>query len=82
MSAHAAWVKKDCAGYLASKVVIHLNDKGRLPVEFDELLADLPGAFLSRADTLVVPGERMAAAMELILLPALTNLMRNRERRT
>lgn len=71
----------DVPGPAESLLVIHLNDKGRLPVEFDDLLADLPGAFLSRPDTLVVPGERMAAAMELILLPALTTLMRNRERR-
>lgn len=63
-----------------SLLVIHLNDKGRIPAEFDELLADLPGAFLSRADTLVVPGERMATAMELILTPALTSLIRNRQR--
>src|SRR5689334_13443907 len=42
-----------------SLLVIHLNENGRIPVEFDELIADLPGAFQSRHDTLVVPGEHM-----------------------
>lgn len=62
-----------------SLLVIHLNEKGRLPVDFDDLMADLPGAFLSRPDTLVVPGEHMAQAMEEVLAPALAALARRRE---
>ncbi|HUR39548.1 MAG TPA: phosphoribulokinase [Verrucomicrobiae bacterium] len=61
-----------------SLLVIHLNRKGRIPVEFDELLADLPGAFLSREDTLVVPGEHMEAAMEEVLGPAVRRLVEGR----
>jgi phosphoribulokinase len=61
-----------------SLLVIHLNEKGRIPVEFDELLADLPGAFLTRSDTLVVPGEHMARAMEQVLGPALERIARGR----
>jgi phosphoribulokinase len=57
-----------------SLLVIHLNEHGRIPVDFDELLADLPGAFLSRPDTLVVPGEHMSRAMEQVLKPALERL--------
>ncbi len=62
-----------------SLLVIHLNAAGRIPADFDELLADLPGAFLSRPGTLVVPGEHMAQAMELILAPALETLARSRQ---
>jgi len=57
-----------------SLLVIHLNKQGRIPVEFDDLLADLPGAFLSRPDTLVVPGEHMERAMEKVLGPALERI--------
>ncbi len=62
-----------------SLLVIHLNPGSRIPSDFDELLADLPGAFLSRPGTLVAPGEHMAQAMELILTPALETLARSRK---
>ena len=57
-----------------SLLVIHVNERGRLPVDFDDLLGGLQGAFRSRPDTLVVPGERMAQAMEDVLMPALERL--------
>ena len=57
-----------------SLLVIHLNEHTRLSGDFDELLADVPGAFLSRPDTLVAPGEHMALAMERILAPAIATL--------
>jgi phosphoribulokinase len=57
-----------------SLLVIHVNPQGRLPVDFDELLAGIDGAFRSRRDTLVVPGEHMARAMEAVLFPALEKL--------
>ncbi|MGQ0585640.1 MAG: phosphoribulokinase [Gammaproteobacteria bacterium] len=65
-----------------SLLVIHVNPRGRLPVDpstalragFDELLAELRGAWRSRPDTLVVPGEQMAEAMEQVLAPALERL--------
>jgi len=61
-----------------SLLVIHLNQKGRIPVDFDDLLADLPGAFLSRKDTLVVSGEHMERAMEQVLGPALERIAAGR----
>jgi len=57
-----------------SLLVIHVNARGRLPVEFDDLLGSLQGAFRSRPDTLVVPGEQMAQAMEAVLMPALARI--------
>ena len=57
-----------------SLVVVHVNEKGRIPVDFDALLAELPGAFRSRPDTLVVPGAHMARAMQRVLEPALARL--------
>src|SRR5205085_7257777 len=61
-----------------SLLVIHVNERGRMPVDFDDLLAGLPGAFLSRKDTLVVQGEQMARAMEKMLVPALERLVQAR----
>ena len=61
-----------------SLLVIHVNERGRLPVDFDELLGSLQGAFRSRHDTLVVPGELMTHAMERVLAPALERLAAGR----
>jgi phosphoribulokinase len=65
-----------------SLLVIHLNPRGRLPADlstalkagFDGLLASIHGAFRTRQDTVVVPGERMPQAMEAVLMPALERL--------
>jgi phosphoribulokinase len=61
-----------------SLLVIHVNPSGRLPVDFDELLASIDGAFRTRKDTLVVPGEHMARAMQEVLFPALEKLAARR----
>lgn len=42
---------------------------------FPALLADIPGSFMSRRNTLVVPGSKMVAAIELILLPIIHDLI-------
>ncbi len=62
-----------------SLVVVHLNPSSRLEVDFDELLTNIPDAFPSRPDTLVVRGEHMELAMELTLKPALERLIKNRK---
>lgn len=54
-----------------SLVVIHFNERSRISANFDQLIARLPGAFRSQAQTLVVPGPLMETAMELILRPAI-----------
>lgn len=72
------FVPQDIPKAEESLLVIHLNERGRIPVDFDELLGDLPGAFLTRKDTLVVPGQHMARAMELVLTPALERLVQGR----
>jgi phosphoribulokinase len=62
-----------------SLVVVHLNPGSRIPADFARLRDELPGAFSTRADTLVVPGDHMEAAMEQVLLPALTQLLARRK---
>jgi phosphoribulokinase len=60
-----------------SLLVIHVKPGGRLVADFDDMLTSLSGAFRTRDDTLVVPGEQMATAMEKILEPAIARLARN-----
>lgn len=62
-----------------SLLVIHVNARGRLKADFDGVEAAGHGAFRSREDTLVVPGEHMAAAMEAVLKPALARLVASRK---
>jgi phosphoribulokinase len=56
-----------------SFVVIRLSDAKRLNVPY--LLAMIEDSFLSRPDTLVVPGTKMEYAMELILTPMIRDLV-------
>ncbi|MBU0657121.1 MAG: phosphoribulokinase [Gammaproteobacteria bacterium] len=43
--------------------------------KFQPLLKDIPGAFMSRRNTLVVPGSKMGSAIELILMPIIHDLI-------
>lgn len=43
--------------------------------DFMPLLHDIPGAFMSRRNTLVVQGSKMGAAIELILIPIIQDLI-------
>ena len=63
-----------------SLVVIHFNDNSRVKVDFEQLLAAVPGAFQSHAQTLVVPGPQQERAMELIFRPAISDLIARRDR--
>ncbi|HHH38267.1 MAG TPA: phosphoribulokinase [Sedimenticola sp.] len=63
-----------------SFLVIHFQNCQ--PPELGELCRCIPGAFLSRATTLVVPGGKKMMAMELILAPIVQKLVdRGRELR-
>ncbi len=60
-----------------SFVVIRFKDSEN--VDFPYYLSMIEGAFMSRVNTLVVPGGKMGLAMELILTPLIRQLMINRE---
>jgi len=49
-------------------------------VDYPYLLQMIDGAFMSRINTLVVPGGKMGLAMELILTPLLEDIL-NKKRR-
>jgi phosphoribulokinase len=49
-------------------------------VDFPYLLQMIDGAFMSRINTLVVPGGKISLAMELILTPLISELMDKKRR--
>ena len=61
-----------------SFVVIRFSDPAKFGVDFDHLLNMLDGAFMSRRNTIVVPGGKMGFAMEIILAPIIEGMMDKR----
>ena len=58
-----------------SFVVIRFRDPTKYEIDFPYLLAMLSSSFISRRNTIVVPGGKMLLAMELILMPILKRMM-------
>jgi len=67
---------KDIPSLDESFVVIRF--RGIKHVDFPYYLQMINGSFMSRVNTLVVPGGKMGLAMELILTPLIEDLMRKR----
>lgn len=57
-----------------SLVVVHFNENSRLGSDFEAIKRELPGAFRSRDQTIVVPGVLQEQAMEVVLRPAIERL--------
>ena len=53
------------------------NPKG---VDFPYFLSMIPNAFMSRANTMVVPGGKMSHAMEIILSPVMHDMIQNKKK--
>jgi len=62
-----------------SFVVIRFRDPARFDIDFPYLLAMLHDSFISRRNTIVVPGGKMGLAMELILAPIIDAMMRKKK---
>jgi len=58
-----------------SFVVIRFRDPTKFDVDFPYLLSMLHDSFISRRNTIVVPGGKMGLAMELILSPIIDSMM-------
>jgi len=58
-----------------SFVVIRFRDPAKFEVDFPYLLAMIKNSFISRRNTIVVPGGKMLLAMELILMPILQRMI-------
>ena len=58
-------------------VIRFANPKG---IDFPYLLNMIDAAYMSRANTIVVPGGKMALAMQLIFTPFIWRMMERRKR--
>jgi phosphoribulokinase len=61
-----------------SLVVIRFHNPKK--VDFPYLLSMIQGSFMSRPNTIVVPGGKMGFAMEIILTPMIYELLDNKKK--
>jgi phosphoribulokinase len=61
-----------------SLVVIRFKDLEKTPVDFTHVKSMIEGSFMSRRNTIVVPGNKMSLAMEVILYPIIHGLIDNK----
>ena len=69
------FIARDIPTAEESFVVIRFRDPTKFGVDFPYLLAMLDRSFMSRRNTIVVPGGKMLLAMELILMPILQKMI-------
>ncbi len=69
------FISRDIPTRDESMVVIRFKDYRALNVDFPYLLSMIKNSFMSRRNTIVVPGGKMQLAMEVILHPIIENLM-------
>jgi len=58
-----------------SFIVIRFANPEKCGVDFPRLLSMIPNSFMSRRNTMVVPGGKMGLAMEIILAPIIHRLI-------
>ncbi|WP_298218217.1 phosphoribulokinase [Halothiobacillus sp.] len=62
-----------------SMVIIHFSNPKKAGADFPYLLSMIPSSFMSRYNTIVVPGGKMSYAMDLILTPIIYNMIERRK---
>lgn len=72
------FIARDIPNADESLVVIRFRKPDRLDVDFPFLLRMLKDSWMSRRNTIVVPGGKMGLAMELIMTPILRRIMAER----
>jgi phosphoribulokinase len=63
-----------------SLVIIRFNDKHKFSVDFRYLLAMIRDSFMSRYNSIVIPGGMMGLAMEIIFRPIIEKMMEESRR--
>ena len=61
-----------------SFVVIRFKDPNKFDTNFEYLLSMIHDSFMSRRNTIVVPGGKMGLAMEIILTPIIHRMLEKR----
>ncbi len=72
------FIARDIPTLDESFVVIRFRKPDIRNTDFTNLLSMVSGAFMSRRNTIVVPGGKMGMAMEIILTPIISDLMQRR----
>ena len=72
------FIARDIPTLDESFVVIRFRKPDIRNTDFTNLLSMISGAFMSRRNTIVVPGGKMGMAMEIILTPIIRDLMQRR----
>lgn len=70
------FVARDVPNPDESFLVVHFRDKRKY--NFVEILEKIPGAFMSRATTIVVPGGELKLLLEIVCAPILLEMMEKR----
>jgi phosphoribulokinase len=61
-----------------SFVIVRFKDPAKFGVDFPYLLNMIPNSFMSRRNTIVVPGSKMGYTMELVLAPIIGEMISKR----
>jgi phosphoribulokinase len=69
------FIARDIPNPDESFIVIRFKDPAKFNIDFPDLLDMIPQSFMSRRNTIVVPGGKMGFAMELILTPIIHNMI-------
>ena len=73
------FIARDIPTLEESFVVIRVKNPALRHIDFSNLLSLIEGSFMSRPNTIVVPGAKMGKAMEIIFTPIMLDLMAQRE---
>lgn len=73
------FIARDVPTLDESIVVIHFRDPQKF--DFPNLLRRIPGSFMSRLNSIVVPGGKMGLALEIICTPLIHELCDKKQRR-
>jgi phosphoribulokinase len=76
----APFIARDVPSIDESVTVVRFRRPEEFSVDFPHLLSRLEGAWMSRRNTIVLPGGKTNLAMELIFTPMIRQLMDNRRR--
>jgi phosphoribulokinase len=74
------FIARDIPTLDESFVVIRFRKPDIRKTDFTNLLSMISGSFMSRRNTIVVPGSKMRMAMEIIFTPIIQDLMEKRDR--
>lgn len=74
------FISRDIPTRDESMVVIRFRDYKALNIDFPYLQCMIKDSFMSRRNTIVVPGGKMQLAMEVILHPIIENMMKDKRR--